>query len=193
MLNKIFNFLKHPVITVYNTGVQLLEKHAAKTIKKKLKGMADDNVNRRIEQYNSIGYMNRDILKHMKSREKANKLNEKAGGLLNELSLLPSLAYVSEERQKAQIEARGSVSLIQETYRHNLNESIATIMKRVLSLGVDPVTVKKFLKAYRSAATSTVTSFYRRNRSDFESMFVKYLGDIDDVEEALTTWTKELS
>lgn len=193
MFNKIFNFLKHPVIYVYNTGVQLLEKHAAKTIKKKLKGMDMDNVDTRIEQYHNIGYMNRDIVKHMKAREKANKLNEKAGGLLNELSLLPSLAYVSEARQKAQIEARGSVSLIQETYRHNLNESIATIMKRVMALGVDTVIVKKFLKAYSSSDTSSITGFYHRNRSDFESMFIKYLGDINDIEEALKTWTKELS
>ena len=193
MLNKIFNFFKHPVITVYNAGVQLLEKHAAKTIRKKLKDMDSNRLDARIEQYHAAGYMNRDIAKHIKAREKANKMNEKAGGVLNELSLLPSLTYVSEDKQKEQINVRSSVSFILEAYRYSLNESIHTIMLRVNSVGVDPVIIKKFLKAFYAADTSEINSFYHRNKSDFESMFVKYLGDINDVEEALKTWTEELS
>ena len=193
MLNKIFNFFRHPIITVYNTGVQLLEKHAAKTIKKKLKDMDSNRLEARIEQYHAAGYMNRDIAKHIKTREKANKMNEKAGGVLNELSLLPSLTYVSEDKQKEQIHVRSSVSSILEAYRYSLNKSIHTIMLRVNSVGADPVIIKKFLKAFYAADASEINSFYHRNKSDFESMFVKYLGDINDVEEALKTWTEELS
>ena len=193
MLNKIFNFLKHPIISVYSTGVQLLENHASKTIRKKLKDMDSNRLDARIEQYHNAGYMNRDIAKHIKAREKANKMNEKAGGVLNELSLLPSLTYVSEDKQNEQINVRSSVSSILEVYRYNLNESIHTIMIRVSSVGAYPVIGKKFLKAFYAADASEITSFYHRNKSDFESMFVKYLGDINDVEEALKTWTKELS
>lgn len=193
MLNKIFNFFKHPVIYVYNAGVQLLEKHAAKTIRKKLKDMDSGRMEARIEQYHAAGYMNRDISKHIKAREKANKMNEKAGGVLNELSLLPSLTYVSEDKQMEQINVRSSVSFILEAYRHSLDESINTIMLRVNSIGADPVIVEKFLKAFHAADASSIHSFYKRNKSDFESMFVKYLGDINDVEEALKTWTEELS
>ena len=191
MLNQIINFFKHPIISIYNAGVQFLERLADKRIKKKLNDLPD--IEERIDQYHGEGYTNMDILKHVKKREKANKMNKKAGGVLNELSLLPSLEFVSEVEQKKQIEARSSSSKIFETFRKNLDKSLNTILRRIESIGVSSEIIKKFKDAYAAASSSKISDFYRRNRSDFESMFVKYMGDIDDVEEVLTIWTKELS
>ena len=190
MLNKIINFFKHPIISIYNAGVQFLERLADKRIKKKLKDLT--NIEERIEQYHGAGYTNMDILKHIKKREKANKMNEKAGGILNELSLLPSLDYVSEEEQEKQTEDRSSYRNIYEKAKDNLTKSINTILRRVESIGVNPDIIKKFKEAYTAASVFDIAAFSRRNRSDFESIFVRYLGDIDDVEEVLTIWTEEL-
>ena len=190
MLNKIINFFKHPIISIYNTGIQFLERLADKRIKKKLNDLPD--IEERIDKYHGEGYTNMDILKHIKKREKANKMNDKAGGVLNELSLLPSLDFVSEAEQEKQIEDRSSSSKIFETFRKNLDKSLNTILRRIESIGVSSEIIKKFKDAYAAASSSKISDFYRRNRSDFESMFVKYMGDIDDVEEVLTIWTKEL-
>ena len=190
MFNKIINFFKHPIISIYNAGVQFLERLADKRIKKKLNDMPD--IEERIDQYHGKGYTNMDILKHIKKREKANRMNEKAGGILNELSLLPSLDYVSEEEQEKQTEDRSSYRSIYEKAKDNLTKSINTILRRVESIGVNPDIIKKFKEAYTAASIFDIADFSRRNRSDFESIFVKYMGDIDDVEEVLTIWTKEL-
>lgn len=190
MFKNIVNFLRHPIISAYNTGVQVLEKLSKNKIKKKLKDLS--NLEERIEQYHNEGYTDTDILKHIKSREKANKMNKKAGSVLNELSLLPSLEFVGVDVQKKQVEARSSKTKIFTEFRNNLDKSISTILKRIESIGVDKDIIEKFKKAYTSASSTKVASFYKNNKDDFESIFVKYLGDLDDIEEILQTWTKEL-
>lgn len=191
MFNSIKSFLKRPIISIYNTGVQILEKLSKRKIKKKLKDLSE--VEERIEQYHNAGFTNFDIVKHMKAREKANKMNKKAGEVLNKLSLLPSLDFVSEEEQEKQIKARSSRNTIFAEFRKNLDKSISTVLKRIESVGISSETLEKFKAAYNAASSSKISSFYKNNQDDFESIFVKYMGDVNDIEEVLDVWTKELS
>lgn len=191
MLNKLLNFLKHPIIYTYNAGVNFLEKYSDKRIRKELKNMS--NIDSRLAQYHKEGFTNRDILKHMKKRKKANKMNAKAGNPLQKLSLLPSLNVVNIENQEKQIEARKDVETIIEVSGENVKKSINTIIKRVKDSGIDKELLGKFSSVVNSSNASRITAFYRRNKDEFESIFIKYLGSVDDIEEAILSWLRELN
>lgn len=191
MFNNIKNFFKHPIISIYNTGVQIVEKYAEKKIKRKLRYLEDPEA--RIEQYHVAGYMNRDILKHIRKRETANLINVAHGHILNNLTLLPSLDIVGEEYQEKQIKSRTSKKKLLAEFKKNLDASINTVLSHIKASGADVEVIAKFMKAYEAADSKKVFSFYKRNRDDFESIFVKYLGDVNDIEEVLDVWTKELS
>lgn len=191
MFNNIKSFIKHPIISIYNTGVQILEKYAEKKIKRKLRYLDDPQA--RIEQYHAAGYMNRDILKHIRKREIANLINVAHGHILNNLTLLPSLAIVGEEYQEKQIKSRTSKKKLLAEFKKNLDASINTVLSHIKASGADAEVIAKFMKAYEDADSKKVFSFYKRNRDDFESIFVKYMGDVNDIEEVLEVWTKELN
>lgn len=191
MFKNIFNFLKHPIIYTYNAGVNFLEKASDKRIRKELKNMS--NIDSRLAQYHKEGFTNRDILKHIKKRKKANKMNAKAGNPLPKLSLLPSLNVVNIEKQEEQIEDRKNINIVIEVAGENVKKSINTIVKRVKDSGIDKELLGKFSSVVNSSNASRITDFYKRNKDEFESIFIKYLGSVDDIEEAILSWLRELN
>ena len=191
MLKKLFNFLKHPIASIYNAGVNFLEKVADKRIKKELSSLSD--IDSRLEQYHKEGLTSRDILKHIKARQKANKVNKKAGNPLQKLSLLPSLDLINIEKQIEQVEQRKDVKTAIAVAGAAVKKSINTIINRLKGSGVDKELLAQFSSVVNSSNASRLTDFYKRNRDEFEDIFIKYLGSVDDIEEAILSWLRELN
>ena len=191
MLKKLFNFLKHPIASIYNAGVNFLEKVANKRIKKELSSLSD--IDSRLEQYHKEGLTSRDILKHIRARQKANKVNKKAGNPLQKLSLLPSLDLINIEKQIEQVEQRKDVKTAIAVAGVAVKKSINTIINRLRGSGVDKELLAKFSSVVNSSNASRLTDFYKRNKDEFENIFIKYLGSVDDIEEAILGWLRELN
>lgn len=192
MFKKLKSFFRHPIIYLYDWVVQTLERISAKRLETISKKKKIPNLKERIEKYHEQGFTNYDILKNAKSRERANRINKKAGSPLQKLSPLPSPDVVSIEKQREQVEQRKTPETARISAAEGLKKSISTILRRLDGMGVNTSLTKQFRELIQKASPQAFSDFYKNNKDEFESIFIKYMGSIDDVEEVLKIWISEL-